>query len=391
MTSNDWNNFAPRFGFAYRPFGDRFVIRGSGGIFYDSDMRTNFQFVTNWPFVSIREYSVASSPSLSLDNPFPANAGNVTLTPNAITPDYADTYAEHWALGIQRQFSNDILLDVSYVGNHTLKAQRLRNVNQPINRIRPYPGFASILLAEQNGNSIYQSLQIRMERRLARGLTYTSSYTWGHAIDDRPGQGGPRVQNSYDLKAERADADFDVRHRWTLSGLFELPFGRDRRFGSAWTGPMNVFLGGWVLSGVSIAQGGRPFSIQLESDNSKTAGQFRSDRPHLVSGVSLVPANQNPNNWINRDAFSVPEEGTFGNAGRNIARGPQLHNVDLALTKVSQLNERVSLQFRVELFNAFNHPNFALPEAFFDNARFGTITSTITPERQVQLGVRVEY
>jgi hypothetical protein len=390
MTDNDWNNFAPRFGFAFRPFsGGRTVIRGAAGMFYDSDMRHNFQFVTNPPFLVTREYR-ASSTALSLDNPFPANAENVTLTPNAIPQHYVDTYAQHWSLGLQREFGNRAMLDVSYVGTHALKAQQLRNLNQPVNGVRPFPGFGSILMTEQSGNSIYHSLQIRAERRLSEGLAFQTSYTWAHAIDNRPGQGGPRIQNNYNVRSERGDADFDVRHRWNFSGMIDLPIGRGRRFGGTWSRPVTTILGGWTLSAIAIIQGGRPFTVFLDQDISRTGG-FRSDRPNLVPGISLVPADQGPNNWINRAAFTLPATGTFGTAGRNIGRGPQLHNLDLALSKSAVLRENIRIQVRGELFNAFNHPNFALPATSFDNPTFGTINATIAPERQIQVGIRIDY
>jgi hypothetical protein len=390
MTANDWNNFAPRLGFAFRPFQDgRTVIRGSGGMFYDSDMRHNFQFIANPPFLVTHEYRAAQTPSLSLDNPFPSNAGNVTLSPNAIPPHYVDTYAEHWTLGVQREIPGSTLLDVSYVGNHTLKAQRLRNVNQAVNGVRPFPGFANILLTEQSGSSIFHSLQVRAERPLAQGLAVISAYTWGHAIDDRPGQGGPRAQDHNNLRSERADADFDARHRWTVSGMYELPFGGAGRFGGVAGAVLKTVLAGWSLSGIATIQGGRPFTVMLTQDNSRSGN--RSDRPDLVPGVGLKPANQGPDNWINSAAFSMPAPGSFGSAGRNIGRGPQLHSLDLALIRSGRFREKIRVQFRAEFFNALNHPNFAQPAAVFDSTTFGAISATATSERQIQFGVRVEY
>jgi hypothetical protein len=326
---------------------------------------------------------------MSLDNPFPADSGTVTLSPNAIPPHYVDTYAESWNLGFQRQIPGRILVEAAYVGNHTSKAQRLRNLNQPVNGIRPYAGFANIFLGEQAGNSVYHSLQIRAERRLGQGLAFKSYYTWGHAIDDRPGQGGPRIQNNYDFESERADADFDTRHRWSFSAIYELPIGPGRRFGSNWPGAASALLGGWELSGIAIIQGGRPFTIFLDRDISGTGN--RSDRPDRVAGVSLKPDNQGPDNWINRAAFTLPATGSFGTAGRNIGRGPQLHNLDLALIKAYQAGDNTRLQFRVEMFNALNHPNFGFPVTSFDNPSFGAINSTVTTERQIQLGIRIEY
>ena len=324
LTDNDLNNFAPRFGFAFMPFSESAtVVRGGAGIFYDNDQRTNFQFIANPPFLVTQEFRANQIPTLSMDNPFPSNTGVVTLSPNAVTPHYVDTYAESWNLGVQHELYGGTLLDVSYVGNHTLKATRVRNINQPVNGVRPYAGFAAINMYEQAGSSNFHSMQARAERRFAQGFSFISSYMWGHAIDDRPGQGGGRAQNNYNMRAERADADFDVRHRWTFSALYDLPFGAGRRFGAGWKGPINALLGGWGIDGISTMQGGRPFTVSLGQDFSGAGNG--ADRPNLVSGVDLVPDKQGPDNWINKSAFTPLETRTFGTAGRNIGRGPRLH------------------------------------------------------------------
>jgi hypothetical protein len=402
LTGEDYNNFAPRFGFAYRPFGnDRTVIRGSTGIFYDSDMRHNFEVINNPPFLFNRTFTAAQiAGGISLSNPFPnvPGAGAATLAPNAFPEEYPDTYAEHFNLGIQHEIMNGMLLDVSYVGNHTLKARRSRNINQPIpgTGVRPYSGFGNIILNEQAGSSVYSSLQTRLEKRFSTGLTFISSYTWAHAIDDRPGQGGTNPQNNYDFRSDRADADFDVRHRFSLSGVYEIPVGRGRRIGNQWNPALDAILGGWGVNGIGLFQGGRPFTVSLTTNPSGSVLGAGVDRPNLVPGASLVPSNQGPDNWINRDAFSLPATGTFGNAGRNIARGPILKNVDLSLLKTFAITESKRLQFRAEFFNIANHPNFALPNARWAPTaagapNFGRITATIASERQIQFGLRFQY
>jgi len=153
-----------------------------------------------------------------------------------------------------------------------------------------------------------------------------SSYTWGHAIDDRPGQGASRVEDNYNLKAERGDADFDVRHHWTLSGVYELPFGPGRKWIANSKRIAGAFLSGWNLSGIATIQGGRPFSVILTQDISGSLNL--ADRPNLVPGVSWKPEDQGPNHWINPAAFSIPASGTFGNLGRNTLRGPRLIPVE---------------------------------------------------------------
>jgi hypothetical protein len=399
LTSEDYNNVAPRFGFALRPFrNDKTVVRGSTGIFYDSDMRHNFEVINNPPFLIQRTFTSSQIPGgLSLSNPFPAGSGTATLNPQAFPAEYRDTYSEHFNFGIQHELVQGMLLDVSYVGNHTLKGRRTRNVNQPINGVRPYAGFGNIVLNEQAGSSVYSSLQTRVEQRFSSGLTFIGSYTWGHAIDNRPGQGtASTVQNNYDFRSERGDADFDVRHRMTISSVFEIPVGRGRKHGDQWNRALDAVLGGWGINGIGTFQGGRPFTVSLSTNPSGSLAGAGADRPNLVPGASAVPSNQGPDNWINRDAFTLPAPNTFGNAGRNIARGPTYKNVDFSLSKKFDIAENRRLQFRAEFFNIANHPNFALPNAQWASSvagapNFGRITQTIGSERQVQFGLRFEY
>ena len=387
MVEDDLNNFAPRFGLAYRPLdSQRTVIRGGFGIFYDNEQRHNFSQFANPPFFETEIFEAANPyfPDLTMDNPFPAGAAG-PLAPRAIPIDYRDTYAEHWNISLQHEIVSGIVLDIAYVGNHVVKMQRTRNVNQPIQPIpglpRPNTGFGPILLFEQAGNSNYHSLQARLEQRFRNGLTFISSYTWGHAIDDRPAEGNASFrgfQNAYDAKSERGDSDFDVRHRYSLSWIYELP-------GTGLEGLAGDILDGWAVNGIMIAQSGRPFSIWLPAS---------SLRPDVVPGVDPVPSDQGPDNWINPAAFTTPAFGEFGTLGRNTLRGPGLFNLDFSVSRKFPLNDARSLQFRAEFFNLTNHPNFGLPDPNFSGqptSTFGIIGSTVTPARQIQFGLRYDF
>ena len=364
LVDNDLNNFAPRVGFAWRP-GERIVVRASSGIFYDSDMRHNAEFATNPPFFFSREFSFP--PSLS--DPFPEAQGSSTLRPNTFDKKFRDTYIEHWNLSVQREVFSGVVAQAAYVGNHSVKARRLRNVNQPINGVTPYPGFGPISLFEQAGSSNYNALQIRVDRPFSRTFGFTSAYTWGHAIDDRPGQGAARVPNGYNMRAERADADFDVRHNWTSSVSVSLPWGSTKPWGR------------WTVNAIGIVQAGRPLTVVLSD--------LTGDRPDVVPGVDWKPADQGPDKWIDPAAFSLPAQGTFGNLGRNTVRGPGLRNLDLSLVKTESFRE-ARIELRVEFFNIFNHPNFNVPSALL-GPTFGLISSTSSPERQIQFGVKTIF
>jgi hypothetical protein len=387
LVENDYNNFAPRLGLVYRPFDSKTVIKASGGIFYDNDMRHNSEVIMNPPFFQANEFQSMSIPGLSLDNPFPANSGAPTLTPATFDRAYRDTYAAVWTLGIQHEARSRTLLGLTYVGNHIVKARRVRNLNQAVNGVPPFPGFANINAFEQAGNSSFNSLEARVERRFTEGLGLLSAYTWSHTIDDRPGQGGGPVQDSQNLHPERADADFDVRHRWTISLIWDLPFGHNRQWGRQWTALPQALLGGWSLSAIHVAQTGRPLSVTLAA--SPLGNVFR---PNLVPGVDWKPENQGPDNWINRAAFSIATTpGVFGDLPRNTVRGPGVHNIDLALAKTHHVGDDLRLQFRAECFNVLNRANFGPPGTQLDRPSFGIISSTALPERQIQFGVHLDF
>jgi hypothetical protein len=362
LVDNDYNNFAPRLGFAWRPFGESTVIRGSGGIFYDNDLRHNLEFATNPPFFFVREF--ASPPSLS--DPFPPGQSSSTLRPNTLDKKFRDTYIEHWNLSVQHEFLQRLFVQAAYVGNHSVKARRLRNINQAINGVMPYPGFAQIFLFEQASSSNYNALQLHLERRFSQYLGFTSSYTWGHATDDRPGQGYGRVPNNYDMRSERGDADFDVRHTWASTLSVNLPWGSDKPWGR------------WSLHAIGILQSGRPFTVTVPSQN--------NDRPDVVPGVDWRHPDQGPDHWINPAAFA-PAAGPFGTLGRNTLRGPGLSNLDISLVKTDWIGD-VRMEFRAEFFNILNHPNFSIPNAVV-GPTLGVISSTASPERQIQFGVKI--
>ena len=246
-------------------------------------------------------------------------------------------------------------------------------MNQPLNGVQPYPGFAQIFLFEQAGSSNYHALQVRIDRRFSDGLAFTSAYTWGHAIDDRPGQGGGFSQDNYNLRAERGNADFDVRQRWVVTGTYQFPFGD----GKPW--------GGLSLSAISTLQSGPHFTVTLPPP----AGIF-GGRPDTVAGTDWKPSDQGPDHWINPAAFQSPAPGAFGNLGRNTLTGPGLYNLDVSVMKTHRLGDSGQFQMRADFFNVLNHPNFGLPNSAIGPS-LGLISATSSPERQIQLGVRLGF
>jgi hypothetical protein len=227
---------------------------------------------------------------------------------------------------------------------------------------------------------------------------------WSHSIND-DGIGGAesdKPQNVFCRSCQRASSDDDVRQTFNLSAVYELPFGAGKRL-AAKPGAERAIFGGWHLSGIATARTGLPVNVVITRSNSVLPDKYSVssvERPDLISGVSLIPAaGQTPNNWINAAAFTTPASGTYGDAGRNLARAPGLWQTDLALAKKVAVSERLAMEFRADAFNVFNRAQFGSPSANLSSPlSFGVITTLVnsgatgsgTP-RQFQLALRLSF
>lgn len=403
---SDRNNFAPRVGMAWTigP-GDNTVLRAGYGVYYDqSALAPSEGLYFNVPYFDLSLFFSLPGLPLTLSDPFPSFFPfSLPDSALAIQRDLRTPYMQHWNVSIQRGLGRNRVFELAYVGSKGTKLITARDINQPQPStlpfvIRPVPQFDDINLIEGRANSNYHSLQARLQQRLDFGLSLLSSYTWAKSIDDASNfftsAGDPNFpQNSYDLRAERGRSNFDVRHRLSVSYVYDLPFGRGRRFLSD-SGWLSGFLRGWQTSGIVTLQTGRPFTVALlpEIDNSNTGrsnlGFGANDRPNVVGNPVL--SQRTPERWFNAEAFAFPAFGSFGNAGRNILDGPGYQNVNASLIKNTALSERFNLQLRAEFFNLFNHPNFNLPDNFLGSPTFGRITSASEP-RRIQFGVKLLF
>jgi hypothetical protein len=410
----DKNDFAPRLGFAWQPFGDaRTVVRGGFGIYYNIQFGfPNANMGFNFPFRQPQTFNSSRTAPLRLSDPFPGVAPAGTLTVTSIAPDFRTALVNQWSLSLQRELAPHLAVEASYFGSKGTRLPLTRNLNQPtpgqgtvavVNARRPYPAFGNITWLESVGNSNYNALQLKLEGRYAQSLSLLAAYTFGKSLDSSPGFSALTVatrafpQDTRNLRAEYGRSDFDVRQRFVFNSIYELPLGHGHKlFGS---GPLAYLAGGWQVSGILTLQGGRPITVYVQANQSNTFNN--SDRPNLVGDPNSGP--RTVEQWFNTAAFQVPRvtptgaippgnvAPLFGNAGRNIVNGPGYANVDFALHRRFQLWERLAMQFRAELFNAFNHPNFNLPVAVADDtANFGKITSALNP-RQIQFGLKLIF
>lgn len=404
----DLNNFAPRVGFAWT-LGDEgeTMLRAGYGVYYDqSPLAPGEALYFNAPFFDFNLFFSLPGLPLTLADPFPSFFP-VPLPDSALAVqrDLRTAYMQHWNANFQRGVGRNGVMELAYVGSKGTKLLAARDINQPLPSVlppglpfvpRPNPRFDDVTLLESRASSIYHSFQARYQQRLTRGLAALASYTWSESIDDASNfftsAGDPNFpQNSYDLRSERGLSNFDVRHRFSLSYTYDLPFGR-ATFGDG--GFLSALLSGWQTSGILTLQTGRPFTVALipEFDNSGTGrsalGFGANDRPNLAGDPRL--GNPSPDRWFDTSVFLFPRPGSFGNAGRNILEGPGFENFNASLVKRTPLGERLNLQLRAEVFNLLNHPNFNLPDNFLGSPTFGRVTSARDP-RRFQFGAKLTF
>jgi outer membrane receptor protein involved in Fe transport len=391
-------DFSPRLGFAYSVTPST-VVRGGYGIFYFGGQFDNINILQLNP-PTAGSLTITSAPGnvlSTIENPMPAGV-DPTDTINAVTltPDreHPDSYVQNWNLQVSRQFTKTDVLEVGYVGSKgTHVDTSFKNWNQPdpgpgdVQSRRPYPEFARMRMQDFGSNTVYHSLQARYEHRLSKQLSLTAAYTYSHLIDDSgntTNDGGCQCQNPRDRQPERASSLFDQRHLLVLGYVWDLPFAKGLQ------GPTGAVLSGWSFQGIVTLASGTPFDILESFDSQNNDGLW--ERPTLVAGQPINVSHQTPERWFNTDAFA-PSDLVYGNSPRNPVVGPGKHTFDLSLGKTFRMpyREGHSLQFRAEFFNAFNTPQFAIPDQYLGDGDFGKVTSTSTPNRELQLALKYRF
>ena len=402
------NNFAPRFGFAWRPFGNNItVLRGSYGIFTEAPNEISYAVsVNNTPHL------VRQSIVNDLTNPrFPWSALFPTAPPEgstqigSVAAKLPTGYLQQWSFNIQRQLTRGLVFETGYMGNKGTRLDQTRNINQavldanparptPIQSRVPHPAFAAnMVYYDRTAFSTYHGFIARLEHEFSNGISVLSSYTFSKMIDNASFRGSIGAQpsfpqNSYDLASERGLSYFDVPHRFVTSWIWDLPFGKGRRYFSR--GPLSQVLGGWQSVGIFQYQSGNPWSAAVSGDWANVgAGNPRAD----LVGNPFPPSFRRGGTErlaLDPTAFALPVRGTFGNSGRNIIRDAPLNNLDLGLFKNFRFAERFRLQFRGELFNAWNHTQFQQFSNVVNTPAFATWNSARAP-RIAQFGLKLVY
>ena len=422
---SDKDKFAPRFGFAYRPFDNtRTVIRGGYGWYISSPQNLNI------------EGNLLFDPPTYLT---PAWTGNPTvpnLTWNGIpgvTPasllksvtfsaltgpeqHYLHGYTQQYSLSVARELAHNTSLEVQYLGSKSTHLETFWDYNWtqpsplPLSQTLPYPAWGRLFGGDSGGNATYNALLLSAERRFSTGLSFHAGYTYGKGIGSRGARGyygnGSQIQDPGNRKNEVGPIGDDVTHRFVLSYVYELPFGPGQHFGGSMGGVAGKVVGGWRLSGITTLRTGFAVvgpTVSGVNCNSSNCNFCRPDligKPMLSSnGVDTPRWDVKAFDWPNNPAHA-PESPRFGNAGYNILRGNNLNAWDAALLKDTKFLERYNLEFRFEMFNFPNHPNFADPCGGFpavDNGTFGRTFSTLQigpgtfDARDIQLGLKLYW
>ena len=421
LVQNHFGDWEPRFGFAWDIFKNKkLVLRSGAGVFHGRDA-----------------ISQTSALGLPPPNDRTATLNNVSfrdlspfnpLTPQppvllqVLDPIYFNPQSYQYSFGFQYSLSNSTTLEANYVGSHQIHQGRNRDINQTDPQyqravydgtlnpdlVRPYLGFSHIYMNERAASTRYNSLQLYANRRLSRGIQFQAAYTFSRLISntinrDTEGRSSP-VQDAFHPDLEKSLANQDQTHALTFNYSWQLPIFRT---GAGW---QKAVLGGWQLVGITTFRSGLPQNVCIDHDVAGTRGE-ECQRPNLVASPNLDKGQRTLRRFFNPDAFVLQEPGTFGNAARNLVRGPGVNNWDISIFKNFSVpwmgrrsgwaaDDRATLQFRAELFNAWNHTQFCCIETTFTPASdaagspidpgssFGTVTGARAP-REIQFALKL--
>lgn len=434
----------PRIGLAWSPFTNKTVIRAGFGMYNDLQDALGYRADQNAPFNPVYSVGSASQPfavsSLPID-PVAAPPAGAKLVPGGVQPDMKTPTLISWSLRVQQEISRDTSLTIGYVGSHGYHELIGVDANEPFPVICPaapcpatYPatfpaGLAGTPVpagsyyvpttARANpsiantwtwfslGTSNYHALQVDVNRRFSHGFSMRGSYTWSKALDDGDSLNGTAaanapglVSNPFNLRADYGPATYDARHVAVINAVYALPIGKGEVLGGNLQGWSNALVGGWSVNSIVTVQSGFPFTPQLSYNPSNNGDTRNPVRPFVNPAFKGPVILGKPSQWFDPNAFLAPpaNSGFYGNLGRNTLIGPGLATWDLSAFKTAKLRERLSLQFRAEMFNLLNRANLNTPNLItFTSSASGTktsgtagaITSTSTTSRQIQFGLKL--
>ncbi len=420
----DYKDYGPRVGLAYS-VNPQTVIRSGYGISYTFFNRVgSAEEGINAPqalFGVLSQSNPTSSTFLTTLNSFttniaspaafnPANS-NVVYTP----PDSKWPYVQNWFLSVQRQLPKDTVFTLTYNGNHSLRLPIIGDYNEaaPYNPSSPLtytarvpiPTFGPITWLDPVGDNHYNGLSANVEHRFTKDLYLLNSFTWGSAIGDSEqaleyyaGYFQANPQNIHDLAAEVGPSSFDVKLNNVSTVIYQLPFGKSRKYLSTTNSVVDAFVGGWELTSINTAHTGTPIDVVYSASGNNIVSSLSNDyrgqpflRPNVTGNAVSQSRSAMLNTYFAGYTFSTPSASApFGDVGRNAFRAPNFDQWDCSIDKNFRIRERARMQFRAEFFNVLNHTNFGIPDTKTTDAAFGTIRATF-PSRQGQFALKLMF
>ncbi|MEO6828609.1 MAG: TonB-dependent receptor, partial [Acidobacteriaceae bacterium] len=409
LTEPDRNNWAPRIGFSYRAE-PMTVVRGGYGVFFDTLEFNEYVLpVLNAPFQKSASVSGTIGNPVKIDGLFPI-ASTPTPVAGSMVGLFLDThsvtpYSQNWNLDIERELPGDQMVEIAYIGSeltqgtHRLNYSQgiLKNAGQPDASVTfPYPNFALVILSTTGASSNYNAGYVRYTKRFSKGYSILANYTFSRVmgIEQAPafiGTVGGYPQNTWDLKADYGALPYDARHNLVISGIWELPFGKNKAFASNLPYAANLLVDGWQVSGIKIYRSGFPYLVSASDASQTHSSNARAD----IIGNPRTPDPVDPSRAFNRYAFAQPVLHTFGNSRTDQLRGPGLTNTDLSLFKNTYIGGNLNFQLRVDAFNVFNQAQigpfpgnrFSLDPA----SSFGVYSTIQHNARNLQVGAKIIF
>jgi hypothetical protein len=417
LIRTDRNNVAPRVGLAYRPFGASTVIRAGFGIFFDVVPRNLNQgaipFVLNEPTYT----NPATNPDVIFPRVFPATTGagpsSVGL-PAAVNPDLQMPYSMQYSFTLEHQRWNTGFR-MSYIGTNTRQGDYSYNYNSPVvddrlfvDKVRPFPNYPAISYFTNGAGHQYHGFTAEAERRFAKGLYFQASWTWARDIGDL--NRGEATEDPFNRERERSVALDIPTHRANLNFIYELPFGRGKKWGSGINRIADLAIGGWEISGIYSLYSGQ-FLTPLWTGPDPTGTAFTANRtpanvtirPDQLRDGNLPDGERNVNRWFDASAFGAPAAGRFGTSAKGVIKGPGVNVWHAGLFKNFVFREQMRLRWELTATNAFNHPNWSNPGSLniTDLANVGVIsavggvngssTGDQPGSRSLRMGLRFEF